>query len=227
MSKNISIIPARGGSKGVPNKNIRIVDDKPLIVHSIEQSIKSSLVDETYVSTDSEEIASISSKAGAKIIYRPDILANDTASSEGVLLDALEQISELENDQPDLVVFLQCTSPIRKTNDIDNAIGLLIQSKADSLLSVVDNHRFIWQEGDDGPKSINYDYSKRPRRQDLKPQYCENGSIYIFKPEKFKKSNNRLNGKIVLYKMSPESGYEIDDYIDLHIIESILKFTNQ
>jgi len=227
MLKNISIIPARGGSKGVPKKNIRIINGKPLIVHSIEQSIKSNLVDDTYVSTDSEEIASISRKAGAKIIYRPEHLANDTASSDDVILDALEQIDELENYQPNLVVFLQCTSPIRNTNDIDNAIKLLIQSKADSLLSVVDNHRFIWQEGDNGPESINYDYSSRPRRQDLKAQYCENGSIYIFTPENFIKHKNRLHGKIVLYKMSPESGYEIDDYVDLHVIESILKFTNQ
>ena len=227
MSKIISIIPARGGSKGVPKKNIKIIGGKPLIVYTIEQSIKSDLIDDTYVSTDSDEIASISRRAGAKIIYRPDILSNDTCSSEDVILDALEQISEIEGYQPELVVFLQCTSPIRNVDDIDNAINLLIQRQADSLLSVVDSHRFIWQESDNKPDSINYDYSKRPRRQDLNPQYCENGSIYIFTPKKFIKNKNRLHGKIVLYKMSPESGYEIDDYMDLHIIESIFKYKEQ
>ena len=218
----IAIIPARGGSKGLPRKNIRNLADKPLIAHSIIHGLEAKLVDKIYVSTDDREIAEISQDYGAEIIDRPDELAGDTASSESALVHAVEQI-ESTGIAIDLVVFLQCTSPIRTGTDIDNAIKKIKTENADSLLSVSPSHRFLWQEVNSIAKSINYDYRDRPRRQDMQPQYVENGSIYIFKPWVLKELNNRLGGKVVLFPMSEAAAWEIDSLFDFEIAEFLLK----
>ncbi len=218
----ITIIPARGGSKGLPGKNIRELANKPLIAHSIINAKEAKLVDKVYVSTDDREIAEISREYAAEIIHRPDELAGDTASSESALIHAVEQI-ESTGVAIDLVVFLQCTSPIRTATDIDNAIRKVTTEKADSLLSVSPSHRFLWQEVDGVAKSINYDYRHRLRRQDMQPQYVENGSIYIFKPWVLKELNNRLGGKIALFPMSEAASWEIDSPLDFEIAESLLK----
>ena len=221
----VAIIPARGGSKGLPGKNIITLADKPLIAHSIIHAKEAKLVDRVYVSTDDNEIAEISRDYGAEIIYRPDELAGDTASSESALIHAVEKI-EANGVVIDLVVFLQCTSPIRTEKDIDNAIRKVKTEGADSLLSVSPSHRFLWQEADGIAKSINYDYSHRPRRQDMQPQYVENGSIYIFKPWVLKELNNRLGGKIALFPMSEAANWEIDSFFDFQIAEFIVKHSN-
>ncbi len=218
----IAIIPARGASKGLPGKNIRNLANKPLIAHSIINAKEAKLVDKVYVSTDDREIAEISRDYGAEIIDRPNELANDTASSESALVHAVEQI-EATGVTIDLVVFLQCTSPIRTEKDIDNAIRKVKTENADSLLSVSPSHRFLWQEADGLAKSINYDYRRRPRRQDMQPQYVENGSIYIFKPWVLKELNNRLGGKIALFPMREAASWEIDSLLDFEIAESLLK----
>lgn len=225
MTRIISIIPARGGSKGVPLKNIKVLAGIPLISHSIRQSLASNLINATYVTTDSEDIGKIAHEEGARVIQRPKEFATDTASSESALIDAITQIEKHENYKPDLVVFLQCTSPIRNERDIDNAIHLLRKKNADSLLSVTENHRFIWEELDDTAEPINYDYKSRMRRQDLKPQYAENGSLYIFRPADLIKYNNRLSGKIALYKMHPVTAYEVDTHLDFSVVEMLLKTT--
>ena len=217
-----AIIPARGGSKGLPRKNIKNLANKPLIAHSIIHAKEARLVDKVYVSTDDREIAEISRDYGAEIINRPDELAGDTASSESALIHAVEQI-EATGVVIDLVVFLQCTSPIRTGTDIDNAIRKVKTEGADSLLSVSPSHRFLWQEVDGVAKSINYDYRHRPRRQDMPSQYVENGSIYIFKPWVLKELNNRLGGGITLFPMSEEASWEIDSLLDFEIAESLLK----
>lgn len=218
----IAIIPARGGSKGLPRKNVRQLGDKPLIAHSILDAKESKLIDKVYVSTDDAEIAEISRNYGAEIIHRPDDLAGDKASSESALIHAVSQI-EKNGIYPELIIFLQCTSPIRTGTDIDNAITKLQKENADSLLSVSPSHRFLWEEVNGVAKSINYDYRHRPRRQDMNPQYVENGSIYIFKPWVLKELNNRLGGKISIFVMSEVASWEIDSTIDFEIAESLLK----
>ncbi len=221
MNQIITIIPARGGSKGLPGKNIRTLAGKPLIAHSIINVKEAKLVDRVYVSTDDNEIAKISKDYGAEIINRPEELAGDTASSESALIHAVEQI-EATGVTIDLVVFLQCTSPIRTETDIDNGIRKVKTEGADSLLSVSPSHRFLWQEIDGITKSINYNYRHRPRRQDMQPQYVENGSIYIFKPWVLKELNNRLGGKVTLFPMSEAASWEIDSLLDFEIAESLL-----
>ncbi|MGB5711206.1 MAG: acylneuraminate cytidylyltransferase family protein, partial [Waterburya sp.] len=190
--------------------------------HSIKDAQEAELVEEVYVSTDDAQIAQISQSYGAKIITRPPELANDTASSESALIHALEQL-ENENIHPELIVFLQCTSPIRTGENIDNAIAKLKADKSDSLLSVSPCHRFLWEEVNGVPQSINYDYHNRLRRQEMNPQYVENGSIYVFKPSILKQSGNRLGGKISLFFMSEEASLEIDSLYDWNMIEFFLR----
>jgi CMP-N,N'-diacetyllegionaminic acid synthase len=216
-----AIIPARGGSKGVPRKNVRLIGDKPLIAHSILQAKEAKLINNVYVSTNDFEIAQTARNYGAKIIHRPDELSGDTASSESALIHALVEI-EKTGIYPELIVFLQCTSPIRKGTDIDDAIEKLQAENADSLLSVSPSHRFLWEEVNGVAKPINYDYHHRLRRQDMKPQFMENGSIYVFKPWVLKELGNRLGGKISMFPMSEAAAWEIDSLTDLEIVEFLL-----
>ena len=219
--KLVAIIPARGGSKGVPYKNIRPLGDKPLIAHTITDAQEAQLIDRIYVTTDDPKISQVSTDYGASIIHRPAELANDTASSESALIHALTEI-EKSGINPELIVFLQCTSPIRTGLDIDRAIEEMRAENADSLLSVSPSHRFLWHKVDNEAQSINYDYHHRPRRQDLNPQYMENGSIYIFKPWVLKELNNRLGGKISLFVMDESQSWEIDSLEDFEYIELLM-----
>jgi N-acylneuraminate cytidylyltransferase len=224
MTETIAIITARGGSKGIPGKNIKSLGGKPLIAHSILDALEAQQVDRIYVTTDDPEIAQVSTDYGASIIHRPAELANDTASSESALIHALTEI-EKSGINPELIVFLQCTSPLRTGLDIDRAIEQMRAENADSLLSVSPSHRFLWQKVDNEAQSINYDYRDRPRRQDLNPQYMENGSIYIFKPWVLKELNNRLGGKISLFVMDEDQSWEIDSLQDFRYIEFLMNYT--
>jgi N-acylneuraminate cytidylyltransferase len=216
-----SITPARGGSKGIHRKNILPIAGKPLISHSIEQSLQSSHINRTIVNTDDQEIATVAKNYGAEVIIRPAEISGDTASSESALIHTLEYLKQTEDYEPDLVVFLQCTSPLRQSNDIDKAISQFQDEQADSLLSVSPGHSFLWEKIDGIAQSINYDYRNRPRRQDMNPQYRENGSIYIFKPWVLQQYNNRLGGKISLYVMD-EPCIDIDSMLDFEIAEFLL-----
>lgn len=218
----IALIPARGGSKGIPGKNLRLLDGKPLIAHTILDAKEAKLVKRIFVSTDDPAIARISKRFDAEVIVRPKKISGDKASSESALLHALGYIEKM-GIRPELVVFLQCTSPIRTGMDIDRSIKKLDRAQADSILSVVPSHRFIWEKAKNEVRSINYDYRKRQRRQDMAPQYLENGSIYVFKPWVIKKYNNRLGGRVAISKMDSWSAFEIDTFEDFEICEWIMK----
>ena len=223
MKENIvAIIPARGGSKGIPKKNLLNFCAKPLLAWSIEQACKSRHVEEVYVSTDSHEIAEVSAKFGAITIKRPNELSTDFSSSEEALLHA---ISEIEKQKPvDTVVFLQPTSPLREENDIDDALEKMDSEGADSLFSTALLESFsVWEEVEGALKSLTYDYRNRGRRQDRKPYYLENGSIYIFKTPIIKKYGNRIGGKVTTYLMPFWKSYEIDDYNDIEICEYFMR----
>jgi len=219
--KVAAIIPARGGSVGVKNKNTRLLAGKPLIVHTIEQALASESVSNVYVTTDSTAIAEVSRACGAEVIIRPQELAADTSTSESALQHAQSQLQQ-QNIEFDYWVFLQCTSPIRSDNDIENAIQLIQRDDADSLLSVVENHGFLWRETAQGAESINYDFRQRPRRQDMELQFQENGSIYIYKPWVLNQLNNRLGGKISLYTMAQNSMIDIDTEWDFMLAGNMM-----
>ena len=200
--KVISIIPARGGSKGIKDKNIINVAGKPLLAWSIEQSIATDLITHTYVSTNDNQSAVIAENHGAKIIWRPEEFCNDDSSSESALAHALNDLKENNHILPDYVVFLQATSPLRKSDDINNAILKVMLDDADSLFSGSRFDDFLfWEKDNDKLRSINFNYENRGRRQDRLPQYVENGSIYIFKPDILLRNNNRLGGKISIFEM--------------------------
>ncbi len=217
--KNLAIIPARGGSKGIPRKNIRQLAGKPLIAHTIEHAGHARMLGRIIVSTDDPEIAAVSKQYGAEVIWRPSELSGDNASSESALLHALEYLQQSENYVPDFIVFLQCTSPLRLPNDIDNAIQKFLKENADSLLSVSETRKFIWKNINDRMTSISYDFKNRKRRQDLEKIYFENGSIYIFKPHILTSYNNRLEGKISFHIMKDWQHIDIDDEFDFNLAE--------
>lgn len=215
----VSIIPARGGSKGIPRKNIKKLRGKPLIAYSIEQSLSSSYIDLTIVSTEDEEIAEISRQYGARVIVRPKELAEDTTPTEPALIHVINELDK-ESIKPDYLVLLQPTSPIRREYDIDRAIERLIDGNGDSLLSVHENSSFLWsKEG----KPLNYDHKARPRRQDKEWEFIENGSIYITKRNILLKENNRLGGKIMTYVMPEWASFEIDTQFDFELVEYIAR----
>tara|TARA_B100000519_G_scaffold198708_1_gene208655 strand:- start:499 stop:1194 length:696 start_codon:yes stop_codon:yes gene_type:complete len=215
----IAIIPARGGSKGIPGKNIKNFEGKPLISHSIEYAQESTLITEIYVSTDDEQIAHISKTAGAKIIKRPPELATDTASTESAIGHALNNIDNL----PDIIVLLQPTSPLRPKKSLDMAINKFINGQYDSLLSLSPSNNFFWKINSE-EISAEYDFLHRKRRQDVQDsekKYFENGSVYIFSREHFESTNNRLGGRIGHVVFPEEYGYEIDVPKDLIILEHL------
>lgn len=218
----LAIIPARGGSKRVPRKNLMPLAGKPLIVHSVEQAVAAQCVGSVVVSTDDDDIAAVSQAAGAAIVRRPPALSTDQASSESALLHVLDERAGRGLGDPDLVVFLQCTSPVRRPGDIDGAVRTLLDQGADSLLTASENKRFIWGIRDGQPFPYNYDYRRRKREQDLEPQFQENGSIYVFKPWVLRQQDNRLGGRMAIHEMDYWSSFQIDTPEDVELIEWIM-----
>ena len=212
----ISVIPARGGSKGILRKNLTLLYNKPLIAYSIEQSLKSRLIDDTFVSTEDDEIKIISMKYGAKVITRPSELATDTSSTESVLLHA----SKVLNNDFNYMVLLQPTFPIRYPKQIDEAIEIIQKENTDSLLSVYKNQSFLW---DKRGLSLTYDFKNRPRRQDKEWEFVENGSIYISKKETLLNDRNRLGGNISFYEMPKWMSFEVDTPFDFDLIKFLIK----
>ena len=219
----IAIIPARGASKRLPRKNVARVAGVPLIAHSIRHARGSARVDAVIVSTEDPEIAAVARAEGADVVLRPETLASDTATSESALLHVLDTRLAAGLADPDLVVFLQCTSPVREPDDIDRAIDQLDAEGADSLLSVCENTRFVWALTTKGPASINYDYRHRRREQDMDRQFQENGSIYLSRPWVLRDQGNRLGGRIALYEMDYWSSFQIDSPEDLELCDWILR----
>ena len=219
----LAIIPARGGSKRIPRKNLIRLAGIPLVAHSIRHAHDSRHVDQVVVSTDDDAIAEVATAEGAEVVRRPAALSDDRASSESALIHVLDTRHEAGRPDPDLIVFLQCTSPVRADGDIDRAIETLEREGADSALSVCETKRFIWKPGADGPAPVNYDFRARKREQDADPQYQENGSIYLCKPWVLRQQNNRLGGRIVLYEMDYWSSFQIDTPEDLELCEWILR----
>jgi len=213
---NIALIPARGGSKSIPKKNIKIINNHPLISWVINASIKSKYVDETFVSTDSNEIADISRSYGATIVSRSAKTATDTASTESCMLEFAEK-HEFDN-----IILLQATSPLTKSQDIDNAFEIFKRGY-DSVLSLVESTKFIWELDNYIANPINYNPQQRPRRQDMKTKYIENGAIYITSKKQLLKTKCRISGKIGSYIMDAVSYFEIDDPKDWDIIERLIK----
>jgi N-acylneuraminate cytidylyltransferase len=218
--KTICIIPARGGSKGIPKKNIIDFNGQPLISYSINQALACDSISSVYVTSDCENILEVSQNYGAKTILRPSEISSDISSSEEALIHAILKVKE----NFDSVVFLQATSPIRTPDDIEKGLRCFHDKKLDSIFSVSKTENcFIWQEKPEGIKSINYDYKHRKMRQELTSQYTENGSIYIFEKSGFLKKQNRIFGKKSFFVLEKWKAFEIDSYEDLEVCEIMYK----
>ncbi len=216
----VAIIPARGGSKGIPRKNIKLLNGRPLIAWSIEDALHAGPIQEVYVSTDDQEIAEVARQWGARTILRPTLLSTDTSSSEEALLHALDQI-DCDPTPVDIVVFLQATSPLRTSRHVEEALGQFRETGADSLLSVCPSHVFLWEQRNGWGVPMNYDYRHRPMRQHMS-QFRENGSIYIFTPKVLRETGSRLGGKIALYPMPETCCVDIDTVADWAEAETLL-----
>lgn len=221
----LAIIPARGGSKGLPRKNVLEFGGKPLIAWSIDAALACLPSSHVIVSTDCIEIAEIAQKYGASVPFiRPQELACDNTPTEPVMMHALNFVSEMGLPDLDAVILLQPTSPVRLDSSLSRAILQFENEKADSLLSVCHDHHFYWNDIS-SPKA-SYDIDRRPRRQDILPKnqnYRENGSIYITKTNLFRRNLNRLGGKISMFIMTQEESWEIDSPLDFRVAKTFLE----
>lgn len=221
--KILAIIPARGGSKGIRNKNTKLLASKPLIAYTIESASQAKL-DRIIVSTDNEKIASISKKMGAEVIWRPAGISGDFDSSEAALLHAVDFLEKSEGYKADILVMLQCTSPLTLPEDIDGTIQILLDTNADSALAVTPFHYFLWQIDKKGcAVGINHNKDVRLLRQQNNQQYLETGAVYVMRLPKFKKAKHRFFGKTSMFVVPPERCLEIDEPSDLYIAEFLLE----
>ncbi len=217
--KSVAIIPLRAGSKGIPGKNKKRILGRPMYQWCLSEAIFSNL-DEVYVFTDDLEIIDQVNKEyqwsnKVKTILRSDENASDTSSTE----DAMVEFSEKIDWNYTHICLLQATSPLTTATDINNVIAKFSNPEVDAALTVVNTKRFIW---DKNANSINYNYSKRPRRQDFEGLRIENGAVYVCTKKQFQTSKNRLGGKIEIVEMNEDTLTEIDEVSDLIIMEKLL-----
>ena len=217
--KIVTVILARGASKGIPNKNIKNLNGKPLIQYAIDASKMSIVGEETYVSSDSEKILEIAERLGAKTIKRPNNISDDLDKSELALLDFVNRVDS------DIVVFIQPTSPMISAGDIDE--GILMLSGDESLNSVLSVYEEHWTPrwGSD-KRPINWDIYDRPMRQEVENNYVENGAFYISRTELIKENKLRYTAPFDYVVMSKENSFQIDSLDDWKLISKILK-TNE
>jgi len=216
---NIAFVPVRCGSKSIPFKNIREFCSKPLVYWNLEALQNSTSIDKVFVATDCDEIKSVVNSFGfSKVeVYDRDIEnANDTASTESVML---EFVNKQKLDDNDLFFLVQATSPLTQTKDFDKALVKLKSNNSDSLLSCVRTKRFFWNS-DSTP--LNYDFKSRPRRQDFDGLLMENGAFYINSIKNIKRDKNRLSGDIAIYEMEEFTAIEIDEEDDWVVAEKMM-----
>ena len=220
--KIICVIPARGGSKGIPNKNLQLVGGLPLIARSVLASVACKAIVKTYVSSDSDRILKIGEQYGASTIKRDINISGDENSTEDVLLHCLEFLKK-EGTEPEILVYLQCTSPFTTAKDIDKVIkSLLDNNDVDCVFSAMKDHSFLWKISDQGfAKGVNHaSYEQRLRRQDLQTvTYRENGAVYAIRVPVLLKSKNRFGYKALPVVAAEVLPFEIDKVNELHMAQ--------
>lgn len=217
MSDVLAVIPARGGSKGVPGKNLARVGDVPLVARAVRECHAARLTDAVVVSTDDPAIAAVAQTAGAEAIVRPPALSGDTASSEAAVLHAMDGYEERHGRAVEVVLLVQCTSPFLTGTDIDGVVTAVLRG-ADSALTVAPFHGFLWREtatgGGEGA-GVNHDQTYRQRRQDRPQDLLETGAVYGMRAAGFRRERHRFFGRTELVASDPARVLEIDDPQDL------------
>ncbi|MYT11847.1 3-deoxy-D-manno-octulosonate 8-phosphate phosphatase, YrbI family [Streptomyces sp. SceaMP-e96] len=221
----VAVIPARGGSKGVPAKNLAAVGGVPLVARAVRECRAARLVTDVVVSTDDAGIAAAARGAGAVVIRRPGDIAGDTATSEAAVLHAMDAYEAEQGARVDAVLLVQCTSPFIVREDIDGVAAAVVEGGADSALTVAPFHGFVWRDAEpeaggndaaaDGGHGVNHDKSFRPRRQDRPQDLLETGAAYAMDAAGFRTSGHRFFGRTELVRTDPARVLEIDDPHDL------------
>lgn len=224
--KNIAIIPARSGSKGLKNKNIKLLDGKPLLAYTIEAAIKSKCFDVVFVSTDSKKYADIARKYGAEVpFFRSKKNSNDESTTWDVVRETLDSFRKIGKEF-DTFMILQPTSPLRTYKDIQNSYKLLKNKRANAIVStceVSENPTIMYPIKKDLLLSNLVDFTKATRRQDFKKYYRLNGAIYLSKISYFEKYKNIYKSECYSYIMNKKSSIDIDDELDFIFVENLLK----
>lgn len=242
----VAIIPARGGSQGVPRKNLMPVGGVPLIVRAVRAARAARTVDLVAVTTDDREIAEAATAAGAIVVRRPASLAGGTASSESALLHAIDALEGRRdgdrapgNDGDDsdgagqgiavsTVVFVQATSPFIDPADIDRGVDLVTAGRFDSVFSAHETYGFLWASTPGGvARAVNHDAAHRPRRQDREPHYIETGAFYIFDAAGFRAAGHRFFGRIGIVHVAGRTAIEIDDPHQLEVARALAPFIDR
>ena len=235
----LAVIPARGGSKGVPAKNLLPVGGVPLVARAVRECRAARLVTDVVVSTDDQAIAAAAREAGAEVVLRPAAIAGDTATSEAAVLHAVDAHEALHGAVVDVVLLVQCTSPFIVREDIDGVAGAIVENGADTAVTVAPFHGFIWRDAESaesaesaedvvaagslaehdaavgGGYGVNHDKSFRPRRQDRPQDLLETGAAYAMEATGFRKHQHRFFGRTELVRTDPARVLEIDDPHDL------------
>jgi CMP-N,N'-diacetyllegionaminic acid synthase len=231
MIKSVGLITARGGSKSIPQKNVKLLAGKPLIAWTIEAALRSRLLDRVIVSTDDEEIARVARECGADVPFmRPAELAQDDSPHLDVIRHALDWLETESKTELDYLMLLQPTSPLRTTEDIDAAIALAADVDADAVVSVCQTHDHPYLSKQVTPDGRLLDFVEKPRgylaRQKLPPAFALNGAIYLVRRNVLRERDDWYTDRTFAYIMPPERSLDIDTPWDLHLVELILRDSN-
>lgn len=218
----LAVVPARAGSKGIPGKNLRTVAGRSLVRRTVEAARTATRIDAVVVSTDGDAIAAEAVAAGARVVRRPASLAGDEASSESAVLHVLETLTAAGEPEPEVVVFLQATSPFTDPADLDAAVTRVLAGHADAVFAAAPSHAFLWRVDDDGAAvAVNHDAAVRPRRQDRTPEFRETGAFYVFRAAAFRRHRHRFHGRAELVVVDPRGAIDIDDPADLALASAL------
>lgn len=221
MVETVAVIPARGGSKGVPGKNVARVGGIPLVARAVRAARATGVIDLVVVSTDDDAIASAARAAGARVVDRPADLSGDTASSESALLHALDVLAA-DGIAPRVTAFLQATSPFLPAGPLAEAVTAVRDGRADSVFSARESYEFVWQRDADGAAAaIGHDAAHRPRRQDREPHFVETGAFYVFATAGFRGARHRFFGRTEIVTVPEATAIEIDDPAQLRTAQAL------
>jgi N-acylneuraminate cytidylyltransferase len=214
-----AIIPARGGSRGVPGKNLARVGGVPLVGRAVAAA-RGAGIQTVVVSTDDEAIADAARNAGATVLERPADLAGDTATSESALLHALDALAAA-GIEPTVTAFLQATSPFIESAHLRSAVQRVLDGGEDVVLSAFETYAFLWRESDTGAVGVNHEAAHRPRRQDREPHFQETGAFYVMRTEGFRSAGHRFFGRVGLERVPEGRALEIDTVEELERARSL------
>jgi len=223
--ETVAVIPARGGSKGVPGKNLRRLGGVPLVARAIAAARAADRVNRVVVSTDDAQIAAVAREWGAEVVVRPAELCGDTAGSESAVEHALDELARF-GVEVGIVILVQCTSPFIDPADLDAAIGRVRAGESDTVFSAVESWGFLWRTGSngDGASGINHDHRSRPRRQDREPEFLETGAFYVMDAAGFRRARHRFFGRIGLAIVPERHALEIDTEEQLALASALAPF---